>query len=78
MLIRIIAESKDRTECYAEVIDRVYPFDGNRIFVEPVSGLGFFCDASELVDIDEVDIVHKCLGGSIVKIRWNSERWCNE
>ena len=78
MLVRIIDESPDRTECYAEVIDSVLPFDGNRVFVEPVSGRGCFCDASEIVDIDEVDIVHKYLGGSIVKIRWNPERWCNE
>lgn len=73
MLIRVIAESKDRTECYAEIIESVCPIGRNRAFVEPVSGVGFYCDESEIVDIDESNIVHKCLGGSIVKIRWKGE-----
>ena len=68
MLIRVIAKSKDRTECYAEIVDSVHPFDGDLVFVEPVSGFGYFCNVSEIIDIDEADILHKC-GMSIVKIR---------
>ena len=67
-MYRIIAKNKENTEAYAEIIESVHPIGKNRVFVRPVSGIGYFCDVDEIIDIDEADIIHKC-GISLVKIR---------
>ena len=68
-MYRIIAMNKERTEGYAEIIESVHPIGKNRAFVLPVSGIGYFCNVVELIDIDEADIIHHCAGGCVVKVR---------
>ena len=71
-MYRIIAKNKEHTEGYAEIIESVHPIGDGRAFVYPVSGIGYFCDIDELIDIDEADILHKC-GASLVKVRLKGE-----
>ena len=68
-MYHVFAKNKDGTVGFAEAIESVHPIGKNRAFVLPVSGIGFFCDIDELVEIDEADIIHHCAGGCVVKVR---------
>lgn len=68
-MYHVIAKNKEGTEGFAEAIESVHPIGKNRAFVLPVSGIGFFCDIDELIDIDDGDILHRCAGGVMVKVR---------